>query len=210
MTQARTSPRAVAKRRQIALAARELFLSDGYARTSMDAVTQAAGVSKQTLYAYFPSKEVLLRSVVVDELTGLLAPAERPELRATRENLPEVLFQLARGYLRHLMTPTSIALLRLMIGEAASLGSMRNMFREAVPVHILGDIREFLAELDRRDVVRIPNLDASARMLVGSLMVFVAIDGWMSPDDPVLPSDDMVRTVVGLYLRTLDLPEVTP
>lgn len=97
-----------------------------------------------------------------------------------------------------------------MIGEAASLGSMRNMFREAVPVHILGDIREFLAELDRRDVVRIPNLDASARMLVGSLMVFVAIDGWMSPDDPVLPSDDMVRTVVGLYLRTLDLPEVTP
>lgn len=45
------SPRAQAKRRQITDAARALFLSQGFARTSMDAVTAEAGVSNQTLYA---------------------------------------------------------------------------------------------------------------------------------------------------------------
>ena len=54
------SPRAQAKRQQITDAARALFLAQGFARTSMDAITAEAGVSKQTLYSYFPSKNELL------------------------------------------------------------------------------------------------------------------------------------------------------
>ena len=65
------SPRAQAKRRQITDAARALFLSQGFARTSMDAVTAEAGVSKQTLYAYFASKDELLIAVVGEALQTL-------------------------------------------------------------------------------------------------------------------------------------------
>jgi len=58
--------RANAKQRQIADAARSLFLAQGYAGTSMDAVAGLAGVSKQTLYRYFPSKTDLLIAVLAD------------------------------------------------------------------------------------------------------------------------------------------------
>jgi TetR/AcrR family transcriptional regulator, mexJK operon transcriptional repressor len=37
-------------------AAWQLFLEQGFSATSMDAVAKAAGVSKATLYAYFPSR----------------------------------------------------------------------------------------------------------------------------------------------------------
>ena len=82
------SPRAMAKRRQITDAGRALFLSQGFTRTSMDAVTAEAGVSKQTLYAYFPSKDELLIAILAESLHVLgdqpdgHAPRTREELRA--------------------------------------------------------------------------------------------------------------------------------
>lgn len=49
-------------------AARDLFLSAGYEATSMEAVAQAAGVSKRTLYARHSTKEALMKSVVEDRV----------------------------------------------------------------------------------------------------------------------------------------------
>ena len=63
--------RAAAKRAQISAAARAVFLERGYAGASMDAVTAAAGVSKQTLYSYFPSKALLFRDFLDQELGQL-------------------------------------------------------------------------------------------------------------------------------------------
>ncbi|WP_367047527.1 TetR/AcrR family transcriptional regulator [Streptomyces sp. Je 1-332] len=52
------------KRTAILTAARELFLTDGFDRTSVDAVAARAGVSKRTVYDYFGDKQTLLRTVV--------------------------------------------------------------------------------------------------------------------------------------------------
>lgn len=49
-------------------AAREYFLSVGFDATPMEAVAAAAGVSKGTLYARYPTKEALLRAVVAERL----------------------------------------------------------------------------------------------------------------------------------------------
>ena len=55
---------AATKRESILEAARELFLRDGFAGTSMDAVTARAGVSKATVYAHFSSKDQLFASLM--------------------------------------------------------------------------------------------------------------------------------------------------
>ena len=49
------------KRQQILDAGRELFMTQGYADTSMDQVTAKSGVSKATVYNHFPSKEIRLK-----------------------------------------------------------------------------------------------------------------------------------------------------
>lgn len=52
------------KRQQIVRVAAELFDELGYERTSMSAIAARVGGSKATLYAYFASKDELLRAVL--------------------------------------------------------------------------------------------------------------------------------------------------
>jgi TetR/AcrR family transcriptional repressor of mexJK operon len=52
------------KRAAILTAARELFLTDGFDRSSVDAVAARAEVSKRTVYDYFGDKRTLLQAVV--------------------------------------------------------------------------------------------------------------------------------------------------
>lgn len=62
-----------AKRAAILLAARELFVHDGFERTSMDAVAARANVSKRTVYDYFGGKAGLLLDVSTGAMESLLA-----------------------------------------------------------------------------------------------------------------------------------------
>ena len=79
------------KRAAILTAARELFVTDGFDRSSVDAVAARAGVSKRTVYDYFGDKQTLLQSVfdgvgqsllstirstLDDSLNGVSDPAE--------------------------------------------------------------------------------------------------------------------------------------
>src|SRR5262245_57788790 len=48
-----------AKRRQILDGARRVFLEHGFDGASVNDIVRATGVSKGTIYAYFPSKERL-------------------------------------------------------------------------------------------------------------------------------------------------------
>lgn len=52
----------------IVAAARQLFFEKGISATGMEAVARVAGISKQTLYARFASKEALYQAVVDDLL----------------------------------------------------------------------------------------------------------------------------------------------
>ncbi len=63
-------------RGEIVRAAFDLFGQHGYEEVSMDSVADAAGVSRATLFNYFPKKELLLREIAaarVAKLKGILA-----------------------------------------------------------------------------------------------------------------------------------------
>ena len=57
-------------------AALQLFVEKGFAATRMDEVAQRAGVSKGTLYLYYPSKEELFKAVVRHNLSSLIAEGQ--------------------------------------------------------------------------------------------------------------------------------------
>ncbi len=54
-------------------AALALFVEKGFAATRSEEVARAAGVSKGTLYLYYPSKEELFKAVVRQNLSSLIA-----------------------------------------------------------------------------------------------------------------------------------------
>ncbi|MFI5855269.1 TetR/AcrR family transcriptional regulator [Streptomyces parvulus] len=65
------------KRAAILAAARELFLANGFDRSSVDAVAARAGVSKRTVYDYFGDKQTLLQAVVDTVGESLVATIRR-------------------------------------------------------------------------------------------------------------------------------------
>lgn len=84
----RPDSRARTTRRKIVEAAHELFLTDGYAATTLQAIADRAGVAVQTVYFHFANKRTVLKHVVDvaavgdDEPVGLL---DRPWVEQLRE-----------------------------------------------------------------------------------------------------------------------------
>jgi AcrR family transcriptional regulator len=63
-------------RAEIIRVAFELFGKSGYEEVSMDSIAAAAGVSRATLFNYFPQKELILREIAaarVEKLKSILA-----------------------------------------------------------------------------------------------------------------------------------------
>ncbi len=77
-------------RRHIVAAARDLFQSAGFAGTTMEAVAEQAGVSRATLFNYFPSKQSLLLPFAGQ----LVQTRVRPEVEAALEPWPGLLAAL--------------------------------------------------------------------------------------------------------------------
>ncbi|MDA8381568.1 MAG: helix-turn-helix domain containing protein, partial [Betaproteobacteria bacterium] len=60
-------------------AASSQFMRQGFGNTSMDAVARASGVSKVTIYRYFPTKEALFEACIKGRTQAVfsdLSPAE--------------------------------------------------------------------------------------------------------------------------------------
>jgi AcrR family transcriptional regulator len=63
-------PRAERTIGRILDATRQIFLVKGYAGTTIDEIARVAGVSRPTVYTYFPSKRDILLTIGADSLRG--------------------------------------------------------------------------------------------------------------------------------------------
>jgi AcrR family transcriptional regulator len=81
-TQERRARERQERRGQILTAARRLFWTQGFSRTTMPEIARAAELAPGTLYLYFPSKDALYVELLIEGYAKLLprleAAAERP------------------------------------------------------------------------------------------------------------------------------------
>lgn len=70
-------------RRRIIDAAYEVFYKGGFARAGVDAIAEAAGVTKRTLYYHFDSKDALIAAVLDAQHELVLARIQRWAKRAS-------------------------------------------------------------------------------------------------------------------------------
>jgi TetR/AcrR family transcriptional repressor of mexJK operon len=120
------------KRRLIMAAAAELFMAEGFAAVSMDAVARRASVSKATLYAHFSGKDSLFEAIVSD---GCAQMRERADALLTGQGLPlrQGLVELGLHWLRFMLRPQVRALHRIMIAEAVRFPALARAFYAAGP-----------------------------------------------------------------------------
>jgi AcrR family transcriptional regulator len=73
----------IARRGQMLEAARELFVANGYGKTSIEAIAEAAEVGVATVYTYFESKEGLTAELIHKDIAEMLR-----EVADLNESLP--------------------------------------------------------------------------------------------------------------------------
>jgi AcrR family transcriptional regulator len=123
-----TAPQAASLGDAILDVAAALFLRDGYAATSIEAVARQAGVAKRTCYARFPDKAALFQAMVHRLIAGWLggsAPAFTPG------PLPAALHAAGRRILDVALTPEALALRRLIIAESARFPELARAMHQA-------------------------------------------------------------------------------
>ncbi|GBF77535.1 TetR family transcriptional regulator [Paenibacillus sp. 598K] len=112
------------KRAKIMAAARELFLSDGFDRTSVDAIAATAGVSKRTVYDYYGDKQSLLLAVVEETSWAVLDMIKQgiADHLTEFENLEEALILFCQQFVASAQGSSDYsALIRLVMMESANL-----------------------------------------------------------------------------------------
>ena len=173
--------RAAATRARIRASAEELFLRNGYARTSMTAVARAAGVAEKTVYLTFPTKAELLNDIIVTALRS--EDAVRPLRLRLGEALAAPPQQLIAGYaslVADLMARTA----RIMaLGEhaAASDGGLAAL-RDRGLAAMRSDCRDVAAALAERnalaDDLSVDNAAATIYALTNEAVHLRLADGY--------------------------------
>jgi AcrR family transcriptional regulator len=96
--------------------AADLFLTEGYGATSIEAVAQRAGISKRTFYHRFHDKAALF-DAVLRRIIQTIRPSPDVPLFGGGD-ISEVLHRLARLAVHASVAPMTLALSRLMLTEA--------------------------------------------------------------------------------------------
>lgn len=145
-------PRDVEKDRAILRAAQRLFLERGFDGASVDAIAEAAGVAKATVYARFADKDALLRQSIKSKCSEFL-DAETLDWRAGR-TLREGLTAIAERFLSLVTDPDALSMHRLMMQEGQKSDRLPTLFFESAILPAVNRLSAFLqSEADRLGVI---------------------------------------------------------
>ncbi|TDD11115.1 TetR/AcrR family transcriptional regulator [Nonomuraea diastatica] len=201
----RESPRSAAKRAQIHQGATRVFLAEGFAGATTDAIAKAAGVSKQTLYVYYRSKERLM----VDVLTSLLSRLNHDHavLQDERpvDSLPALrttLIELASEVLETVSGGEYLALSRVIIADSPRVPEIGRLWAQTITGGVRLRVAELLERAREAGIVVVDDVEAATRLLTGGLLTYILPDGIVAVNGPVAaPERERVERIVDLFLR---------
>src|SRR5271169_2113096 len=152
------------KAESILAAAKQTFLAAGFGAVSMDTIAREAGVSKATVYAHFAGKEELFGAVIDRECERYFARFSAGELdpRDVRASLTV----LGRRFLELLLSPESIALYRIILGEVTRFPSLGEVFWRAGPERQRVQIEAFLRSASASGTLALADTRLAAEQFV--------------------------------------------
>ena len=152
------------KMQQIVNAARDLFMLKGFSATSMEAIARAAGVGKATLYANFPRKDDVFGAVISGESAmrhDVLLGEDEPG-----SPLDETLTRFADSFVDLLLSPTNVAMYRIVSAEADRFPELGYIFYAQGPARVIASLGGFLQKaMARGELAKAPPALASAQFI---------------------------------------------
>ncbi|MCE2947663.1 MAG: TetR/AcrR family transcriptional regulator [bacterium] len=145
----RGRPRDASKHASIVLAAQVLFISHGYAATSMEAIAEQAGVSKLTVYNQFGSKQDIFVAAVKAKCAEMLSSLDL----ATTGRMPprRALVSVGHAFLGLIMSAEAVAMFRLIVQERSP--ELSGLFYRSAIVPTIEQVAAVIAAFEAGDTL---------------------------------------------------------
>ncbi|MBA2674580.1 TetR/AcrR family transcriptional regulator [Ramlibacter sp.] len=112
-------------------AALDLFVEKGFAATRAEEVAARAGVSKGTLFLYFPSKEELFKAVVRENISGRFKEWEQ-EFHAFEGTTIEMVRYCMRVWWERIGATRASGITKLIVSEARNFPDIAAFYQQEV------------------------------------------------------------------------------
>ena len=185
------------KQEQILQGAMQVFLSHGYAGTSMDRVAAASNVSKQTIYSHFQDKEglftALIERITIHRLQQELGCDEL-------EGEPEMMLrQLAIAFFNKMGDEEYLNLFRVVVGESVRFPDLAKLYSRTVIQRGRGLLTAYFRS---HPELQIADPEATAQIFLGSLVAFIVSQKILYGEHlmPIAP-ERLVEALIPLILQ---------
>lgn len=166
MAQTETKP-AIRKGRkfdQVLEGARKIFLRDGFEGASVDDIAREAGVSKATLYSYFPDKKLLFLEVARGECAR--QADEAGEQLATGAPPREVLSFAGGRIVEFMSSDFGFGFFRICVAEGDRFPQLKQGFYQAGPMLLHNRLVAYLKGAVERGELTIEDFDLAADQFI--------------------------------------------
>lgn len=140
----RGRPRDPERMRRVIESASQHFLEQGFDRASMESVAQNSGVSKMTLYNYFPSKSLLLEACVGYRTDVIFEAFTENQLDPTQPE--QALTLIGTQFLSLMRAEDVIRMHRMLYGLATVHPEVCAGYYKAGPERVNTLVRQFLTD----------------------------------------------------------------
>jgi len=193
----RPSPR---KHEAILAAAVDGFTESGYAATSMDSIAAAAGVSKQTVYHHFGSKNALFEAVIGRVSETLSRPLLEGHVR--HHGPAKTLTIFGRHILEIMLARQSLGFMRLLIAEAPKFEGLADVLVKQGMEPTVRVLAGYLAGETSEGRLAVDEPRRAAILFFGMLAGDYRFRGLLNalPELPPAEMDAHVKAVVKVFL----------
>lgn len=145
---------------QVLEGARAVFMRDGFEGASVDEIARASGVSKATLYSYFPDKRLLFSEVARIECNRQ-AEAAMAEVDVAAP-VEVALHEAADRIVRFFLSDFGQQVYRICVAESYRFPELGARFYASGPALVRARLSAVLQAYVERGVLRIEDMDMAA------------------------------------------------
>jgi TetR/AcrR family transcriptional repressor of mexJK operon len=189
----------ILRERRILDAALTVFSQKGFVAASMDDIAAEAGLTKPTLYQYFPSKDELFTAMMTQERDHMLESFEYP----SASGMVAELYAFSWHYADVVLRPDMLNLARLIIGEAQRLPDVGRAYQASGPDRVLAGMISYLERQRAKGRLGFGDAELAAEDLWGLILSAPRNKALHIPD--AVPDratiERYIRNGLGVFLR---------
>jgi AcrR family transcriptional regulator len=196
----RGRPRDPERMRRVIAAAAQQFTERGFERASMESVALASGVSKMTIYSYFPTKEALFEAVIGQRVGAVFSFSDSETLDPG--DARKSLTLIGRRFLTLMRADDVLGRQRALYGATNQAEGARRAFYRQGPLKAIEQVASYLLAANRSGSLEVRNSRVAADQFLSLFLGAAHIHALLGLGKPTTKEDQrLIDANVDIFLR---------